>query len=127
MGDGHHVWAAAEWLLAVRNALVLEERDRLVLGAGLVPEWLGREGEGLIFGPAPTPWGPVDLRFVLRGDRVEVTWSGDWRGEPPRVEVRLPGMPAWAAGTGDGSIRVPGPEPTGQGAERPAGQPAGAA
>jgi hypothetical protein len=142
MGDGHHVWAAAEWLLAVRDALVREEtRDetreetgRLVLGTGLDPEWLGGEGEGLAFGPAPTPWGPVRVRFVPRGGEVEVTWSGDWRAEPPRVEVRLPGRSTHAAGTGDGSIRVPPPaaelldsvDPVGAVGEEAAGHPAGA-
>ncbi len=141
MGDGHHVWAAAEWLLAVRDALVREEPDRLVLGTGLAAEWLvgedGRDGE-LAFGPAPTPWGPISVRFAPRGDEVEVTWSGEWRGDPPPVEVRLPGMPLAAAVRGDGWARVPRPAPVSElvpeGArperihrdEHPVGQPAGA-
>jgi len=93
MGDGHHVWAAAEWVLAVRNALVREEADgageRLVLASGVMPEWLDA-GE-LSFGPAPTPWGPITVRVARRGAAVEVSWQGRWRGEPPPVEVRVPG------------------------------------
>src|SRR6185436_20954594 len=35
MGDGQHVWAAAEWVLMLRNLFVREEGDRLILGSGL--------------------------------------------------------------------------------------------
>ncbi|MFP5344729.1 MAG: hypothetical protein ACLGGU_03675, partial [Gammaproteobacteria bacterium] len=31
MGDGQHVWAAAEWVLMIRNCFVREEEDRLIL------------------------------------------------------------------------------------------------
>jgi hypothetical protein len=43
MGDGHHVWAAAEWVFMVRNCFVREEGDRLILCAGIGERWL-REG-----------------------------------------------------------------------------------
>ncbi|MDX1698026.1 MAG: hypothetical protein R3308_07040, partial [Thiohalobacterales bacterium] len=32
MGDGQHVWAAAEWLLMLRNCFVREEGERLIIG-----------------------------------------------------------------------------------------------
>ncbi len=35
MGDGHHVWASAEWVVMQRNCFVREEGEGLVLGAGL--------------------------------------------------------------------------------------------
>jgi hypothetical protein len=97
MGDGHHVWACAEWLLAVRNAFVREEGDGLVLVSGLLPEWL-EPGEALSFGPAPTPWGPVTVRAEPRPDGLAVSWRGDWRGAPPPIEVRPPGFEAGGAG-----------------------------
>ncbi|MFP3941944.1 MAG: hypothetical protein ACLF0P_16745 [Thermoanaerobaculia bacterium] len=92
MGDGHHVWASAEWVLAVRNAFVREEGDGLVLASGVLPEWL-EEGQETSFGPAPTPWGPVTVRLVPEGGRVHVSWEGDWRGEPPPVVARPPALP----------------------------------
>src|SRR6185436_19157557 len=41
MGDGQHVWAAAEWIMMVRNCFVLEEAssNRLILGAGIPIAW----------------------------------------------------------------------------------------
>ena len=38
MGDGQHGWAAAEWIMIIRNAFVREEHDHLVIGAGILQE-----------------------------------------------------------------------------------------
>src|SRR5262249_13622410 len=40
MGDGQHLWAAAEWVLMMRNLFVREESDRLILGSGVPLAWL---------------------------------------------------------------------------------------
>src|SRR5690606_18537012 len=39
MGDGQHGWAAAEWIMMIRNAFVREESDRLIIGSGLLGSW----------------------------------------------------------------------------------------
>lgn len=95
MGDGQHVWAAAEWALMLRNSFVREEGGRLVLASGVPRRWieLARErGEPIEFGPAPTTFGEVSVRIdVGEGSEPQVTWEGKWRGAPPQVEVRLAG------------------------------------
>lgn len=90
MGDGQHVWAAAEWVAMLRNCFVLDEEaaNKLVLGAGLLPEWL-EPGVELELGPTPTPWGTIVVHVTTTGDRTEVTWEAEWRGEPPEIEVRM--------------------------------------
>ncbi len=103
MGDGHHVWASAEWVLMMRNGFVREEGDRLVLGSGIFPEWLNQT-EALAFGPALTEFGPVSVRIVPRGTQAEVQWTGDWRGVPPHVEARLPGFAPADADAGKRSV-----------------------
>jgi hypothetical protein len=40
MGDGQHGWAAAEWVLMIRNLFVREEGKKLILGSGVFPRWL---------------------------------------------------------------------------------------
>ena len=35
MGDGQHAWAAAEWIIMLRNIFVREENDVLILCAGI--------------------------------------------------------------------------------------------
>jgi hypothetical protein len=87
MGDGQHGWAAGEWVMMIRNCFVREETGELVLGSGILPEWLAGGGE-MSFGPTLTRWGPVRVR--LRNSRLflDVTW----RGAPPRVTIAVPGF-----------------------------------
>lgn len=91
MGDGQHVWAAAEWVMAIRHAFVREESDRLVLASGLPDPWI-KTGMPLSFGPAPTPWGPITVSVQHTPQGIAVEWIGDWRGAAPLVEVRLQGF-----------------------------------
>ncbi len=93
MGDGHHVWAAAEWVLMLRNCFLREEGDGLVLGAGIPGRWL-EAGEPVSFGPAPTAFGTLVLTLTPEGPgRVRLDLEAQWRGPPPPVAVRLPGFP----------------------------------
>ena len=112
MGDGHHVWASAEWLLMARSLFVREEGDGLVLASGVFPEWLDM-GEPLAFGPTPTSHGSVSLRIAPERTRasesagpvrIVVFWEGRWRGDPPAIEVRLPGWKPVRAAQGEDRV-----------------------
>ncbi|HSO67908.1 MAG TPA: hypothetical protein VLP30_08625, partial [Desulfatirhabdiaceae bacterium] len=61
MGDGQHGWAAAEWAMMIRNLFVREEGETLVLGSGLLPEWMAG-GMSAGFGPTRTPFGTIGVR-----------------------------------------------------------------
>ncbi len=91
MGDGHHVWASAEWVLMQRNCFVREEGARLILAAGIFPAWLAQESP-IAFGPAPTAFGSVSLTIVPTGEAVRLDWEASWRQPPEAIEVRLPGF-----------------------------------
>jgi len=106
MGDGQHVWAAAEWLIMLRHCFVYEEEDRLVIGAGLPTAWTTGE-RPMSLGPTLTPWGPVSIEVQPGDGEATVNWTGAWRGEPPSVLVRLPGFQQTAASGDAGSIIVP--------------------
>lgn len=93
MGDGQHIWAAAEWLMFVRNLFVREEGDGLVIGAGVRPEWL--QAGPVEFGPTLTPHGGVTVRFENENDGVRVKVDGKWRLDvAPHCEFRVPGAEA---------------------------------
>jgi hypothetical protein len=91
MGDGQHIWAAAEWLMMIRHCFVREEGAGLVLAAGVKPEWW-RHGRAA-FGPTRTPWGAVALAVEADGAAAaRVTVDVQWRdAPPPRLEIQLPG------------------------------------
>jgi hypothetical protein len=92
MGDGHHVWAAAEWVLMMRNCFLREEGNTLIIGAGIPARWLEQECF-ISFGPAPTSFGPVTLTIVPdSADQVVVLWKAEWHASSPAIEVRLPGF-----------------------------------
>lgn len=89
MGDGQHIWAAAEWVLFIRNCFVDEEGGKLILCRGIPESWLTR-GHPVRFGPAPTRFGPISITIHPDAQAPRVEWTGRWhKGEPP-VEVRLP-------------------------------------
>ena len=94
IGDGHHGWAAAEWLRWTRNAFVREEGDTLILGSGLMPKWLSAR-EPMTFGPTLTPWGPVRVQ-VMPVERTlwEVRLEAQWRQAAPNIVVQIPGAKA---------------------------------
>jgi hypothetical protein len=105
MGDGQHMWAAAEWVLMLRNCFVREEGDGLVLAAGVPPEWL-EDGAPVRLGPTPTTFGPISIEIVPAGDRVIVRWDASWRGPAPPIEVRWPGAAPRQAEAGATSVEV---------------------
>jgi hypothetical protein len=99
MGDGHHVWASAEWVLMIRNFFVREEKDCLVLCSGVPERWL-TETAPVTFGPALTEFGSISLTlttvFAASGQKdVQLQWSVNWhkhyRETPPDIEIALPG------------------------------------
>jgi len=111
MGDGHHVWAAAEWILMIRNCFVREEGAQLVLCSGIPRRWLDA-GQRISFGPAPTAFGTITVT-VTPGDAgpARVAWEAQWRGAEPPIEVRLPGSQPARAEPGASSITLSNREP----------------
>jgi len=101
MGDGQHIWAAAEWLMMVRNLFVREEGNRLHLGVGVRPAWL-HDGREAHFGPTLTPAGKVSVRFKASPGGVQVSLQASWRGAAPTLEWRVPGC-QWLVVVGSAS------------------------
>ncbi len=89
MGDGQHVWAAAEWIIMVRNCFVRQEGESLVLCSGVSESWR-RKGTAS-YGPAPTRFGPVSVFVKGNGKKTVVSWQANWYGVAPDIEIRLPG------------------------------------
>ena len=91
MGDGQHAWAAAEWIMMIRNMFIREEGEGLVLGSGMTSDLI-EPGETIRFGPTPTPHGGISVVMNPKGDQLEVSWEAEWRDGQPPMEVRVPGF-----------------------------------
>ena len=89
MGDGQHIWAAAEWLMAVRNLFVREEGDSLVIGSGIPPHWHYAD-EKLFYGPTWTPWGKLEITIQFHTENAEVSWNAEWHRDIPPVKIAIP-------------------------------------
>ena len=105
MGDGQHVWAAAEWFLMMRNCFAREEGDRLILCSGIPLRWL-KKNEKISFGPAPTTFGPVYITVKPDGRNVIAAWTGQWFDKEPPIEVSFPGLPKVRARPQTGCVVV---------------------
>jgi hypothetical protein len=94
MGDGQHVWAAAEWVMMMRNFLVREEEGRLIVGSGIPSFWL-KPGAEFRWGPAPTEFGMFSVEMQCTDQGTEVRWEGLWHADiEPEIEVRIAGHEA---------------------------------
>lgn len=109
MGDGQHAWAAAEWILMIRNCFVREEGKALILAAGIPLEWLVA-GATLFFGPAPTTFGTlsmyIDVPVTPVAEQVIIRWQGKWHVSQPAIEIRLPGFRHQTAKYGQNTITL---------------------
>lgn len=86
MGDGQHGWAAGEWVMMIRNCFLREEDGGIIVGSGVLPEWIAPDRPAR-FGPTATAWGSVTV--TIGGDFALV--AADWRGEPPEIRIAVPG------------------------------------
>ena len=80
-----HGWAIAELHLLIRDALVYEDGDRLVLLAGVPPEWFAK---GIGVENLPTHFGP--LTFKLTPSPAGATLSFSGARPPAGLVVRTP-------------------------------------
>ena len=106
MGDGHHAWAAAEWVLIIRNCFVREEDGCLILCSCVPARWLTTDSP-ICFGAAPTAFGTLELTITPAVDQsIRIDWRGTWHRDAPPLEIRLPGVPPARVAAADGSITL---------------------
>lgn len=112
MGDGHHGWAAADFLLALRNLLLIEESDHLVITPILPQEWTA-ETSVIQLQDAATYFGPVSFTIAFGDRTATLVVNGNWHAEPEYIEWNLPFALREAGGEGEGiqmagnTVRLP--------------------
>jgi hypothetical protein len=98
MGDGHHGWAAADFLSFVRNVLVRESgADELALLTLLPAEW---EGKAVEVSNAVTAFGSVSYRLRWQGSTAVL----EWEKSSPSTELTAPSLaPEWRSNAATGT------------------------
>jgi hypothetical protein len=94
MGDGQHGWAGAEWAMLIRNLFVREEGKTLILGSGILPEWI-ESGNTLSFGPTKTPFGPVSVKLFRKNGTTMFEIGADFSTVPHRPETVIVDVPGY--------------------------------
>jgi hypothetical protein len=117
MGDGHHGWAAAEFLSFVRNLLLREvapsriepSATATVALCTLFPdEWLG---QGLEVHDAPTHFGTVSYAVRWHGARPALLWEVQPHPGIDAVRLTAPGLDlAWSTTQRAGEVLLAVPE-----------------
>jgi hypothetical protein len=69
MGDGHHIWASAEWIKAINSSFVLETDSGISLLEGIKKKQLE---SGVEFGPLKTIHGEISLSAKEIDGEVEL-------------------------------------------------------
>jgi hypothetical protein len=91
MGDGHHGWAAAEWLLLLRNLVIHEQEDVLQITRLLPAEWCN-PGQRVAISNAPTYFGHVSVAVEFMPNGEVLTIDGKWRNAPREIHWFLPAV-----------------------------------
>ncbi|NLH49717.1 MAG: hypothetical protein GX444_14120 [Myxococcales bacterium] len=89
MGDGMHLWAAADWLLLMRDLLLFEENDTLVITPAAPLDWFAW-GSRTEVRRAPTHFGVVSYRLEGFAEETRLEIDADWRAAPRRIEWNFP-------------------------------------
>jgi hypothetical protein len=100
MGDGHHGWAAADFLSFVRNVLVRESGDEeLALLTVMPSEWRGRDLE---VSNAATGFGCVSYRVRWQGTSATL----EWKKSSDSAAITVPSLaPGWRSNAPAGTER----------------------
>ncbi|MGI8908697.1 MAG: hypothetical protein ACR2IE_19675 [Candidatus Sumerlaeaceae bacterium] len=89
MGDGHHGWAASEWLLMMRNLVIHEQGDVLQVTRLLPAEWC-HPGQRVAINNAPTYFGDVSVAVDFAHESETLTITANWRRQPKEIHWFLP-------------------------------------
>jgi hypothetical protein len=121
IGDMPHTWVGSDFIRSVVDMFAYEraEDSALVLGAGILPEWLTAPDARIAIRGLRTPYGTLDYTVSRRGQDIAFELGGDVRVPPGGFVIVSPLDRAIASVVVDGSAQE-----VGAGEVRLSGKPA---
>lgn len=89
MGEGHHGWANAEWVSAVRDTLVCEWENDLWLTPCFDPEWMKKPGD-LSVQQTLTRYGSISFTLSWTASDWFLEWKTDFHSRPEHLIWWIP-------------------------------------
>jgi hypothetical protein len=90
IGDGHHGWAAADFILLIRNMLFMEENHRLVITPVMPLAWLKMK-EDIVVKQAPTYFGELNYTIEFNSPHeLFLSLKLNFETKPKFIEWSLP-------------------------------------
>ena len=88
IGDMPHTWVGSGYINAVLSLLAYEEDDRIILCAGIDPDWVEKTSAGVAF-RLQTTYGAVAGEITCRDEGIRLHFEGE--ADPPNgFQVALP-------------------------------------
>lgn len=98
--------ASAKTIELLRNMILREHQNDLVLLSAVSPDWL-RPGKVIETTDAPTNFGPVSLRLEAHADGFDLRIPRQFRNPPKRLVVRIPWFYELDSAEADGQTATP--------------------
>ncbi len=104
-----HTWAAALYVITLRNMLIREEGETLHLLSAVPGSWL-EPGQRIRFHRVPTHFGEMGLETVAENERIRIQIHTPSRNKPETVAVHLPPhLEILSASCGEKSLEIASP------------------
>ncbi|HAR63026.1 MAG: hypothetical protein DKM50_01520 [Candidatus Margulisiibacteriota bacterium] len=89
IGDGHHGWAAADYLVTIRNIFFFEEDNRLVLMPVVPRRWF-KPNNPISVSNAPSYFGRINYTAFVDKNKLKIVIENQYTVVPEDIEINLP-------------------------------------
>ncbi|MDA1353091.1 MAG: hypothetical protein O3A01_01310 [bacterium] len=89
VGDGHYIWASIEYIKLIRNCMVWENKNTLVLLAGINPNWV-KTGKTIRLTKGNTRFGPISFELNINEMNAVLTLTHQLHTKPKTITMQFP-------------------------------------
>ena len=83
IGDMPHTWVGSDFIRSVLDMFVYDDRETLVIGAGIAEHWLRQAADTVRMAGVHTPYGEIAFRVFGSGGAGPITYYFDRRPRAP--------------------------------------------